>query len=72
MPLNLLGGEAKRLEATPVALPAITLPDLDTEREVREAVAAIAEKRTIRLGNDAWRLTQKSASFENWKLPLQA
>ena len=30
--------------------------------------ALIAERRVIRAGVDAWRMTKKAASFENWRL----
>ena len=66
--LNGFGGEAKGPVTTPVTLPTIVLPPDDIECEIKEAAARVSQQRTIRLGLDAWRLTQKSASFENWKL----
>jgi hypothetical protein len=68
MPLNLLGSEAKGPVTAPVTLPTIVLPPDDIEYEIKEAAARVSQQRTIRLGRDAWHLTQKSASFENWKL----
>ena len=68
MALNLLGGEAKQPATVPVTLPRVYLPESDDQTIAEEAAALIAERRVIRAGVDAWRLTQKSASFENWKL----
>lgn len=73
MALNDLGGEKRTpmAERAPVTLPAVSLPpddDKEIEREVAEAAARVAQTRIIKAGLDAWRLTQKSASFENWMI----
>lgn len=43
----------------------VTLPALKAER--RELAARLAERRTIRVGLDAWRLIHKAESFESWQ-----
>jgi hypothetical protein len=48
-------------------LPAVNIPDIDIEREAREAQARVVERRTIREGLDAWRAIGKAESFDGWK-----
>jgi hypothetical protein len=67
MPLSRIGEQT----STPVTLP--PLPWLEAAKKtdgqvVHELRAHLAEHRVIRAGVEAWRLTQKSASFENWTL----
>jgi hypothetical protein len=68
MPLNLLGGEVKQPDRPVPTLPKVLLLPDDVEAEIQEAASRVAERRVIRAGVDAWRLTQRSASFENWRL----
>ncbi len=51
----------------PISLPAINLPDLDIEREAREAQARVIERKAIRAGIDAWREINRAESFEGWR-----
>jgi hypothetical protein len=48
-------------------LPAVNIPDIDIEREAREAQARVVERRTIREGLDAWHAIGKAESFEGWR-----
>jgi hypothetical protein len=48
-------------------LPAFNLPDLDIEREAKEAAARVAERRIVRQGLDAWREINRAESFDGWK-----
>lgn len=50
-----------------VTLPTFALPDIDIEKEAREAAARVAERKAIRAGLDAWREIGRAESFENWK-----
>jgi hypothetical protein len=50
-----------------VTLPKFTLPEIDIERETREAAARVAERKFIRAGLDAWRALGKADSYESWK-----
>lgn len=65
MALNLLGSEKKLPERPQPSMPALNLPDIDDDGE--EIQARVLERRCIRQGVEAWRLTQKSASYDNWK-----
>ncbi len=51
----------------PVTLPAIRLADLDVEAERKALAERIVERKTIRLGIDAWHAIGKAESFEAWK-----
>jgi len=69
MALNGLGGTIKERDRPPITLREIVLPALDDvqiENETREAAARVAERKTVRLGVDAWRLINKAQSFESW------
>ena len=48
MALNSLGGEARQPATVPVTLPVGSLPDLELESEVREAVHFIRRRRLNR------------------------
>src|SRR5262245_33840018 len=62
MAINGLGAE-KRIPERPVpSLPTITLPDIDTA-----AAGAAKRRQIVRAGSDAWRLIDKSQSFDAWK-----
>jgi hypothetical protein len=65
MALNGLGTEKKQQPA-PVSLPVLSLPD-DDDRAIEEAASRIAERRTIRIGRDAWESVTKAESFVAWK-----
>jgi hypothetical protein len=51
----------------PPTLPPVNLSDLDIEREAKEAVARVAERRIIRTGLDAWREINRAESFDGWR-----
>jgi hypothetical protein len=71
MALNLLGAEKKTSDRRQPSMPALSLPP-DDDYEIEEAAARVAERRIIRNGQEAWHLTQKTASFENWRAIGQA
>jgi hypothetical protein len=48
-------------------LPAVHIPDIDIEREAKEAQQRVAERRVVRAGLDAWRAIGKAESFEGWR-----
>jgi hypothetical protein len=64
--LNGLGTEKKGQDRPAPSLPRFVFAPDNIETEIQEAAARIAQQRTIRQGVDAWRLAQKSASFESW------
>src|SRR5262245_7409434 len=66
MALNSLGGEMRRSDRPTPSMPVLALPEITPETIAEEAAAKI-ERRTVRLGRDAWLAIGKSASFENWK-----
>jgi hypothetical protein len=47
----------------PVTLPSLRLPPIDQKLDAEKLI----ERRTIRLGLDAWRNIGKAESFDNWK-----
>jgi hypothetical protein len=52
----------------PVTVARVSLPDLDTELETKEAAQRIATNRIIRQGRDCWEQINKSNSVEKWML----
>jgi hypothetical protein len=54
------------MAAKPVTMPAFDFQPDDIDIEIQEAAAAVAERKTIRAGLDAWRLIGRSQSFDSW------
>jgi hypothetical protein len=50
----------------PPTVPALDFPDIDVEREAREAQARVVERRVIRNGRDAWDAIGKVETLEAW------
>src|SRR5262245_38059658 len=62
MAINGLGAEKKAPERPVPSMPVLALPDIDTA-----AAAAFKRRQIVRAGSDAWRLIDKSQSFDAWK-----
>ena len=57
-----------RTQPPPITLPVISLPPDNTELEIQEAAARVAERKIVRAGLDAWQAIGRADSFESWKV----
>jgi hypothetical protein len=69
--INPLGGLRKIPDRPMPTLPKVQLPDVD-DHEIEEAARAVAERKVIRAGIDAWHALGKADSWEAWKTICRA